>query len=204
MSIVLPKVDYQRGRPRLNDPVSMSRYGNRAISFIQNGDKYWTADIETRPLYDDELAAIEAWLARARNGMETVIYTPIGKQRLPRAYWDDPNSLIPAKNGTLNTITNGTQLSVSGVAAGLSLTDGDLLSLTTGAYHSLHRVMADAAAAGTSLTVAVDPPVMSYISAGATVTFKEPKMNARVVPGSVDVGDGVLPTAKFQLIEVPR
>jgi hypothetical protein len=204
MSITLPKIGYQSGRPKLNDPVSMSQYGERAISFMQNGDKYWTVDIETKPLYDDELAAIEAWLARARNGMETVVYTPIGKQRLPQAYWDAPGSSVPAQNGALTAVTNGNQLAVGSVASGLVLTDGDLLSLTTGEYHSMHRVTIGATAAGSSVTVTVDPPVMSYISLGATVTFKDPKMNTRVVPGSVQVGDGVLPTAKFQLIEVPR
>lgn len=204
MSIILPKIGYQTGRPKLNDPVSMSRYGGRAISLIQSGDKYWTADVETKPLYDDELAEFEAWLALARNGLETIIYTPIGKQRLPRAYWDDPNSLVPAQAGALTSVSNGTQLLVNSVTAGLVLTAGDLLSLTTGAYHSLHRVTVGATAASTSIAVTVDPPVMSYIATGATVTFKDPKMNARVVPGSVDVGDGVAPTVKFQLIEVPK
>lgn len=204
MSITLPKIGYQKGRPKLNDPVSMSRYGGRAISFMQTGDKYWTVDIETKPLYDDELAAFEAWLALARSGLETVIYTPIGKQRLPMAYWNAPDSPAPAAGGTLTSVTNGSQLLVGTVTSGLVLTNGDLLSLTTGAYHSLHRVTVGATAATTALTVTVDPPVMSYIATGATVTFKDPKMNARVVPGSVDVGDGVLPTAKFQLIEVPK
>lgn len=204
MTITLPNISYQTGRPKLNDPVSMSRYGGRAISFMQTGDKYWTVDIETQPLYDDQLADFEAWLSRARSGLETVIYTPIGKQRLPRAYWDDPTSLVPAQAGTLNAISNATQLAVGGVASGLIMTPGDLLSLSTGDYHSMHRVTVGATAVMTSLTVTVDPPVMSYIATGAAVLFKDPKMNARVIPSSVSVGDGVLPTAKLQLIEVPR
>lgn len=204
MSIALFKIGYQKARPDLNDPTSMSQYGKRAISFMQSGDKFWTIDMETKPLYDDELARVKAWLSRANGGKETVVFTPVDAQRLPAAYWGNPSSTVPAQNGTLSSITNGSQLLVSGVKTGLVITDGDLLSLTTGEYNSMHRVTVGATAAGTSLTATVDPPVMSYISVGATVTFKDPKMNTRVVPGSVQVGDGVLPTAKFHLIEVPK
>lgn len=200
--ITLPVIHYQNGRPKLNEPVSMSRYGGRSISFMENGDKYWTVDIETQPLYDEELADFEAWLARARSGLETVLFSPFGKQALPRAYWNNASVTLPV--GSLNTVTNGRQLLIGGVTPGQIATAGDLISLSTGDYHSMHRVTVGATAVSTAFTLTVEPPVMSYIAMGAAVTFKNPKMNARVVPGSVNVADGVLPTVKFQLIEVPK
>ncbi len=83
------------------------------------------------------------------------------------------------------------------------MTKGDLISLTSAVYHSLHRVTANATA-GATITLPVEPPVPSYIANGATVRFKDPVLNTRIVPGSTEVEDGVMPTAKFQLIEVPR
>ena len=204
MSISLPDfIEYQAGRPRLNKPVSMSRYGERAISMIQNGDEWWTVDIETQPMYDEELAEFEGWLAQAQNGLETVVYTVLGKQSLPRAYWNNPGSAVPADNGSLTSVTDGKTLAIGSVTAGLIMTKGDLISLTTGDYHSLHRVTANATA-GATLTLSVEPPVPSYIATGSVVRFKNPVLNTRIVPGSTEVEDGSMPTAKFQLIEVPR
>ena len=100
-------------------------------------------------------------------------------------------------------MTIGKTLLIGGIAAGLAMTKGDLISLTSGSYHSLHRVTANATA-GATITLPVEPPVPSYIAIGATVRFKDPVLNTRVVPGSTEVEDGVMPTAKFQLIEVPR
>lgn len=204
MSISLPDfIEYQAGRPRLNKPISMSRYGERAISMIQNGDEWWTVNIETQPMYDEDLAEFEGWLAQAQNGMETIVYTVLGKQSLPRAYWSNPNSSVPADNGSLTSVTNGKTLLIGSVTVGLAMTKGDLISLTSADYHSLHRVTANATA-GATITLPVEPPVPSYIADGATVRFKDPVLNTRIVPGSTEVGDGVMPTAKFQLIEVPR
>lgn len=204
MAINLPTfIEYQAGRPRLNKPISMSRYGERAISMIQNGDEWWTINIETQPMYDEDLAEFEGWLAQAQNGLETIVYRVLGKQSLPRAYWNNPNSAVPTDNGSLTSVTNGKTLLIGGITVGLVLTKGDLISLTSGEYHSLHRVTASATA-GATITFPVEPPVPSYIGIGATVRFKDPVLNTRIVAGSTEVGDGMMPTAKFQLIEVPR
>lgn len=205
MSMSLPTfIDYQTGRPRLNKPVSMSRYGERAISFMQNGDEWWTVDIETQPLYDENLASFEGWLAQAQNGLQTVVYSAVGKQSLPQAYWLTPNSPTPASNGILTSITGGKVLAIGGVMTGLTMVSGDLLSLSSGDYKSLHRVTLGATSTASTLKITVEPFVPSYIPTGATVRFKDPLLNTRIVPGSVSVGDGVMPTASFQLIEVPK
>ena len=91
MAIYLPDfIEYQAGRPRLNKSVSISRYGERAISMIQNCDEWWTVNIETQPMYNEDLAEFGGRLAQAQNGMETIVYTVLGKHSLPRAYWNNP------------------------------------------------------------------------------------------------------------------
>lgn len=197
-------IKLQTGRPQLQEPASVSRWGNRAISIFETDDKYWTVDVETQPLYDEDLAQVEAWLATARSGMETILFVPRGKQAYPRAYWSDRENAILDDTGTLTTVTNGKQLAIGSVTNGLIISAGDLISLATGDYRSLHRVTVGATASATAITLSVEPPVPSYIATGAVVRFKNPEMNARIVPGSKEVGDGDLPTAKFQLIEVPK
>ncbi|MBC8718833.1 hypothetical protein [Ochrobactrum sp. Marseille-Q0166] len=204
MSIYLPtNLGYQAGRPRLNKPVSMSRYGNRAISMIQNGDEWWTVNIETQPLYDEQLAAFEGWLAQAKNGLETVVYTVLGRQSVPLAYWSDPNNAAITGNPML-TVINGSILTISPVVVGLKMKSGDLIGFSNGEYNFFTRIIADATASSTLLQVVVEPFLPSYITIGSTVRLKDAKINTRVVPGSTEVGEGVMPTVKFQLIEVPK
>lgn len=204
MSINLPaNLGYQAGRPRLNKPVSMSRYGNRAISMIQSGDEWWTINIETQPLYDEQLAAFEGWLAQAKNGLETVVYTVLGKQSVPLSYWSDPNNAAITGNPTLAAI-NGSILTISPVVVGLIMKSGDLIGFSNGEYNFFARIVADATASNTSLQVTVEPFLPSYIPVGSTVRLKDALLNTRVVPGSTEVGEGVMPTVKFQLVEVPK
>lgn len=197
-------IKIQTGRPQLQEPASVSRWGNRAISVFETDDKYWMVAVETQPLHDEELADVEAWLADARGGQETILFVPRGKQAFPRAYWSDRENATLDNNGSLTSVTNGKQLAIGSVTNGLAISRGDLVSLATGDYRSFHRVKTGATAASTALTLSVEPPVPSYITNGAVVRFKNPEMNTRIVPGSKEVGDGDMPTAKFQLIEVPR
>ncbi|MCL6653475.1 hypothetical protein A6R70_14375 [Agrobacterium rubi] len=200
----LPGIKIQAGRPHLNIPMSVSRYGNRAISFVQSSDSFWTVDVETWPMDEAKLADFEAWLARTRGGMETVVFTPRHVGSVPRAYWSDPANPILDDTGDLVSVTNGKQINLNSITASLAITAGDLVSLKTGDFVSLHRVTTGAVAASTSMSLAVEPPVPSYIAAGATVIFKNPPLNTRLLPSSVEIGDGLFPTARFQLMEVPR
>ncbi|XUY27951.1 hypothetical protein RMR21_006260 [Agrobacterium sp. rho-8.1] len=46
--------------------------------------------------------------------------------------------------------------------------------------------------------------IPSYIAAGAVFRCKDPRLNTRIIPGSVQVADGQMPVARFQLMEVPK
>nr|WP_313023959.1 hypothetical protein [Brucella intermedia] len=134
--------------------------------------------------------------------MVTVHYTP-KDACIPQAYWGDANNPAITGTATLGAI-NGNTLTLSGVVSGLKLTDGDLVGFTVGDYNFIARIIADAIAASTSVQVKIEPFLPSYITIGATVRFKNPVQNMRMMPNSLEIGIGFFPDASFQLVEVPK
>lgn len=202
MAIQLPSIFFQRGRPQLNRAMSMSKFGGGALSFVEYADPYWTVDMETQPLPEVKLAGIEAWIASARGGFETIHFAP-RHLTVPQAYIGDENNPIVNGTGTL-AAKAGTNLTINNVMPGLILRAGDLIGLSMGDYNTLCRVIVGATAVSTSLSISVEPRIQSYFPVGATVVFRNPKLNTRIVPNSIMVGDGKFPTASFQLIGVPK
>lgn len=202
MSLLLPTVKFQRGRPTLNRSMSVSRYGGRAISFVEYADPFWTVDMETQPMPETMLARVEAWLSQTRGGFQTIHFTP-QHLAVPQAYIGDEGNPVISDSGVLASI-NGNVLGVNSVSPGLKLTAGDLIGFSIGDYNSLARVIANVTAASTAISVSIEPFLPSYITVGSTVVFKEPKLNTRIIPSSINVGTGMYPTASFQLIEVPK
>ena len=188
--------------PELIHSTSMSKYGKRAIAFVETSDPYWQVAMRAVSLSNADRQRLEAFISRCRNGMVTVHYTP-KHVCLPRAYWGNPNAPEIADTGILSSF-DGNQLTVSSVTNGLRLLEGDLVGLSKDDYNIIVRVVADATAVGGAITIKAEPFVPSYITAGATVVFKNPVMNMRLVPGSYDCPDDLRPTASFQLIEVPK
>lgn len=189
--------------PQLQRSVSMSRYGNRAISFVEYADPYRIIDMETVPMKASEAVALQAFIGSARGGMETIVYRPT-HICIPQAYWgnaDDPHITGTASFGT---VSNGATVTINAVVVGLVLMPGDLISFTSGTYRQMAQVTVGATAASTQITVTVDQPIASYIAAGATVRFKNPELNTRLVPGTFQMSRGPFPTASFQLMEVPK
>lgn len=203
MTLALPAVRFQISRPSLVDSVSVSRAGNRAISFVEYADPYWQIVLKTKPLAAAELALVEAFRAQVRTGMVTVLFTPVDVC-LPQAYWGNPDAAAIADDGNLVSVTNCSTVAMDGVTDGLLLQPGDRFSLASGAYRSLHRVIAGATAAAGAITVTVEPPVPPYIAAGAVAKFRDPELNMRVLPGSFDIPDDFHPVATFTLVEVPQ
>jgi len=116
-----------------------------------------------------------------------------------------PPSPIEA-TATRGTVTNGYTVQLLNVTPGLDLRDGDLISFQSGDYRQMVQIAygGGAKAVSTQMTVKVDQPISSYIAAGATVRFKQPEMNTRLVKDSFQMTKGPRPTSTFQLIEVPK
>lgn len=188
--------------PKLMRSTSVSRYGKRAISFVETSDPFWQVAMRVVALSNADRQKLEAFISRCRDGMVTVLYTP-KHVCLPQAYWGNPTAPAILDTGVLASIS-GNQLTVNSVTNGLKLTEGDLIGFSQGDYNTIVRVVQDATAAGGVITIKAEPFLPSYITAGATVVFKNPVMNMRLVPDSYDCPDDFRPTATFTLIEVPR
>lgn len=202
-AIALPAVGWQLAYPTLVDSVSVSRAGNRAISFVETADPFWQIPMVTEALSASQLALVEAFRDETRLGRRTVLYTP-KHVCVPQAYWGNASAPALANLGIVSGVTNGFTVAFDSVDNGLTLMRGDLISLATGDYRALCRIRTGAVAVGNAMTVTVDPAVPGYISAGATVRFKDTELNCRVLPGSFSIPDEFNPVASFTLVEVPK
>lgn len=203
MTIDLPAIRFKLSRPALVDSVSVSRVGNRAISFVEYADPFWQIPMQTVPLSAAELMLLQAFGAQVRTGKVTVVFRPVDIC-LPQAYWGNAGASAIADDGNLVSVTNGFTVALNGVTNGLKLMPGDLFSLKSGDYRSLHRVVVGAVAASNAIGLAVEPYVPPYITAGAVAKFLRPELNCRVLPGSFTVPDDHRPVATFTLVEVPK
>lgn len=203
MAEILPVgLRYGPTYPKLMRSTSVSRYGKRAISFMETSDPFWQVSMRVIALTNSDRQKLEAFISRCRDGMVTVLYTP-KHVCLPQAYWGNPTAPAILDTGVLSAIA-GNQLTVSSVTNGLQLSEGDLIGLSQGDYNTIVRVVQDGTASGGSIAIRAEPFLPSYITTGATVVFKNPVMNMRLVPDSYDCPDDFRPTATFTLIEVPK
>lgn len=189
--------------PQLKRFVSSSRYGGRAISFVDYADPIRIVDLETVPLFPADIMRLQAWIAAAREGIETIVYRPT-TICIPQAYWGDADNTHIIGTAARGTVTNGLTVQLTGVVPGLMLQGGDLVSFTSGTYRQMSQIVTGATAVSTQMSVTVDQPIAAYIAAGSLVRFKHPELNTRIVPGSFQMSKGFNPTASFQLVEVPR
>lgn len=200
MPVSLPAVPFRTSYPKVVDSISASRAGNRLVATIEYADPFWQVDMSTDPLLAGERLLVEAFRDACRGGLNTVVYTPT-HQCLPQAHWGDPDAAVLA-DGTL-TSKSGFD-AVLAVTTGLTLSAGDLVSMTTGDFNWMARITAGGTAVGGALPVTLNMAVPSYIATDATVRVKDPRMNARMLPGSFSMPDDVFPVASWTLVEVPK
>ncbi len=201
----LPNVGHQSGLPRLVRSVSVSRASKRLIAVIETADPFWQIDIMTASLDQVEWMQFAAFHTEYGDGMKTILWTPPLHISVPQYYWEDRANAALSNNGNLVSVTGGFNLAINSVANGLRLRRGDLISLATGDYRSLHRVMDDEViAADNELELRVEPAVPPYIEEDAIVRFKDPELNVRLLPDSFEMPDQWRTTAQFTLVEVPK
>jgi len=200
--VALPDVEYSKGLPKLIRSVSQSRAGNRLVSSVEYADPFWQIEMETGPLDPALAPTVRAFLEEANGGTKTVLWAP-SYLKVPQAYWANPGALAPSIDGLLASVTNGFNVAISSTAAGLDIRRGDMISMTYGAYRSLHRVMVGAVG-GAGINLTLEPFVPPYITPGATVKFKGLSLNTRMVVGSDSMTDDYNPVATFTLVEVPQ
>jgi hypothetical protein len=201
--IDLPVVPYVKGLPQIVRSTSVGRSGLRAMAFVEFADPFWRVEIETGPLVSDKAATVQAFLDEAGAGTKTVLFAP-KYLKVPQAYVGDEANAALSNMGSLVSVTDGFTIAVGSVTNGLDLRRGDLISLKSGDYRSLHRVMVGAVASAGAISLTVEPAIPAYIVPGAEVRFRDLEINMRMLPGSGAMPDDYLPAASFTLVEVPK
>ncbi|MER2634116.1 MAG: hypothetical protein ABTQ30_09670 [Rhizobiaceae bacterium] len=201
--VALPAVRFLPSYPQIVRSVSTSRDGARAMAFVEWADPYWTVQMQTKPLSASERLLVEAFADAARDGLVTVAYTP-KHMCVPRAYWGDAGNAALANTGAISAITNARSVTVNSIDNGLTLGPGDLVGFEKDGSRALARIQTGGVAAGNALGITFEPPLASYITTGAVVTFKNLVLNTRLLPGSFNMSDGNRPSASFTLVEVPK
>lgn len=201
--IDLPVVPYVKGLPQIVRSTSVGRSGQRAMAFVEFADPFWRVEVETGPLASEKAAAVQAFLDEAGAGTKTVLFAP-KYLKVPLAYVGDETNPALSNTGSLVSVTDGFTIAVGSVTNGLDLRRGDLISLKSGDYRSLHRVMVGAIASAGSISLTVEPAIPAYIVPGAEVRFRDLELNMRMLPGSGSMPDDYLPAASFTLVEVPK
>lgn len=198
MAVAMPDVRFQASYLQHIESVSTSRGGNRVVAIVQWADPFWQIDLRTVPLKAAGRRAVEAFVDAARGGLQTVHYV---RCTTPQAHWGAADTAM---------LANGALVSKSGASAvlsaeeGLVLSPGDMLSLTTGDYNWLARVVSAGAVEDGKVSVTLNRAIPSFITTGAVARFKDPVMNARILPGSFQMADEILPVVSFSLTEVPK
>ncbi len=200
----LPDVGWQLTTPRIVRSVSVARAGDRTMSVVETADPFWQVPMATIALDAAEVSLLEAFRDEAREGERTVLWTP-QHVCVPRHYWGNADDPAVSDDGVLDAASTAFSAVIGGVANGLRLMRGDLIGFLSGEYRAMCRVMTTSAvAAAGTITVAVEPSIPPYITVGATVSFKSPGLNMRVVRGSFVIPDQYAPEATFALFEVPK
>lgn len=202
MSLILPDVIYEKGLPRLLRSQSVSRVANRTISVVETADPVWRADMVTGALARHQVRPMRNFLAQAGSGARTILFAPsfLG---VPAHYIGDEDNPAVLDDGALSVADSYT-ITLTGVTAGLTLSQGDFVGFEKAGYRSLHMVNTDAVAAGSVIQFEAEPAVPIYITAGAVAKFKGMGLNMRLVPGTDSMTDEWAPVASFTLVEVPK
>lgn len=172
----------------------------------------WTAQCQTVPLTNAQLADINALVELLGEGLNSFYAYDIRKQ-YPAA--DPGGTTLGSSSVVLDSVTGNFGVQLSGLPVGYVLTRGDLLSFNDGTSQMLHRIGETVSANGSGLSAQFEVrPKLSAATATAaqdspppSVSLIRPEVEMRIVPGSYSVSDG--PTkytsiASFQAVQRRR
>lgn len=126
------------------------------LAVMRTGPGFWTGVFETRPQIETRRRPVMAWLAALTQGEPFYAYDllkcwPAAHPGGDGIVWQDLVNV---------SATTATTISLSGCPAGLTLTQGDHVSLVgASGKASLHVCRTAATASGGALSVTVAPPV---------------------------------------------
>jgi hypothetical protein len=162
----------------------------------EQAEARWRATFTTRPffpLHPTELAELgkwQAWWDSLRSSRQFLAYDPI--QPFPIAY---PNGAgLGSWNGVGGVSSiSAFSLTCTGVVSGFAVKAGDLVGLTQSGRYSLHRILLDRTASGTTLSsLTVEPAINTTLfTTSAACHFIKPKVLMIPVVGSYTAPKGL-------------
>ncbi|MBP1806458.1 hypothetical protein [Rubellimicrobium aerolatum] len=165
----------------LPDAVELLTLGSGEVLTAEHGSRLWRGSVTLATRRHAVLEDIMARLRVLQRPGASFLVSPRHHER------------VGAGAATLNTIRNGRELRLSGLAAGVSVPRGAYLSFTYGssptryALHQLAEAMV-ADSAGLTGWGEVVPPLKAGTTTGTAVQLAAPVLKAVLVPKSVRAG----------------
>ena len=166
------------------------------------GPALWRATYASAPLTMQDMVSFEARFDRLRGSIGTFRAWDL-RRAAPRNFASGTGFGTP----TIAAVrSDGTQIQLTGLTGGATLTFGDYMSWNDAAgRRALHRATDEVTADGSGDTgwIDVEPALIASVGAGTSVTLAEANCLMRVVPGSLAVDDAgpFIATMTFDAIQ---
>jgi hypothetical protein len=181
---------------KLESRINASGQGSGNQLIVETGPRFWTTQVNFRPLYKSEARLVEVLIESLDGGLnDFYAYDPLSIYPI----FDPTGSKLAANpNGPIIDSTVGSDLKTirfSGLPANFVINPGDMFSFSYGAgsaYQALHRIFVGATANGSGVTgfmefrPALDDP---SLPTGKTMRLIKPYCRMKIVPGSFDEGE---------------
>jgi hypothetical protein len=173
------------------EAVELSETAGGEVLSADIGTSLWTGEIDLSLVTHAEAGDVTPLLNRLRRPGATFLCAD------PTRPWprQDPNGTIlgAATPQILAVGASMLELSFSGLPSGYVLSRGDRVSFTylsNPTRYAHHELVAGAVANGSGQTglIEVTPPIKPGAAAGAAVQLVWPRLKARLIPGTVDLG----------------
>lgn len=171
------------------DAINRNKVGQIQVTEI--ADPVWTMKATTRPLRASGRARWEAWALSQRGGLKRFYaYNPI--RSYPQAYGKAGMTALSFNGSCAISGASGHGGTLGSLPSGFKITAGDHVSVAmTSGIRSLHEIVENVTAAGTSAAINVEPAFRSGVSGSAELI--KPKCVMVLTSYDIPEGAGLLP-----------
>jgi len=194
----------------LQHGVAINQAGG-SVQAMELAAPLWQAQFTTEPLNARQRAAVQAWWATLRGGVNT-FYAWDCFRTYPAAYGSAVIGMPRASGGTFDgtcqIMANGvTSVGLSTLPANYQFTDGDMIELVrTGGKLSLHQIVEAIVGSPTgTATVQIEPGALSDTTIAGTARLVKARCIMVPRPGSLDIPAGLgKRAASFEAVQTIR
>lgn len=164
----LPDVEFTQANFEVERFMSVSKLGGQLTNIVEYLSPSWKFTATTRRLNYSDGQMVNVWLDSFCGGLySAMIRSPL--YCTPRAHIN--NRGAEKINGILTAIENQNILTVTNVHAGLTLSQGDFVSVIDNNYFALGQVVDAYHISPDTRKIQIEPKLPTYIKTGAIVRF---------------------------------